>query len=256
MSNWKKNIYVLRTHFINQSVMRLYHQLKNDFGCDNVVVLLDITKIPDLTIVPNEITHLITITTEEASLIDPLLHKFNLPGMAYRAEAVLTHLYDKITKHICTFQYMWLIEYDFYCRGSFAKALAPCDNIDCDFIAKGRDDDFEVRKWWKCPQWCWWNDLFGELESLPHMLRKGCLFAITRYSPRLLETVKANLGRSTGFCEVYIPCLCVANGLSYKALPFESIGDVRYRPTFSKEELEETAKPDKLYHPIKWQEYE
>jgi hypothetical protein len=66
-----------------------------------------------------------------------------------------------------------------------------------------------------------------------------------------METVKANLGKSSGFCEIYFPCLCVANGLKYKALPYECIGDVRFRPDFDLEQLEKEAMPNKLYHPLK-----
>ena len=246
----ENNIYVLRTHFVNDKVLRLYSQYQEDFGKSNVFMLLDTTNIVEI---PTSINNLITITKEQAEKIDPLINEHNLPGMYYRAESAYIHLYDELTRHHCNFDYLWLIEYDVYCKGSFAKALQPCHNIECDFLAKGRDDGIEVRKFWKCPSWCWWDDLFGELKKLPHHNRKGCFFAITRVSTRMLDTIKANLGRSTGFCEVYFPCLCVANGLSYKSIPFESIGDVRFRPELSQDDVEKYAEANKLYHPVKLQ---
>lgn len=243
----KTQVYVLRVHFLNENVMSLYSQYQRDFGVKNAFMLLDATHIEHI---PN-IHNLIITSKEESEAIDPLINKYNLPTMYYRGESAYIRAAEGVTYLFGKFDYLWLIEYDVYCKGSFAKALKPADNVDCDFLAKGRDDGYEVRKYWKEPRWCWWNDLFLEISKMPHMLRQGCFFAVTRVTPRFIETVRANLGISTGFCEVYFPCLCVANGLSYKALPWQCIGDVRYQPSFDFAELEKEAVPNKLYHPLK-----
>jgi hypothetical protein len=243
----KTQVYVLRVHFLDENVMSLYSQYQRDFGVGESFMLLDTT---DIAHVPS-IHNLIVTSKDRAEAIDPLINQFNLPGRYYRGESAYIQAAEGVTHLFGKFDYLWLIEYDVYCKGSFARALKPADNVDCDFLAKGRDDGFEVRKYCKEPRWCWWNDLFGQLSKMPHMLRKGCFFAVTRVTPRFIETVKANLGKSTGFCEIYFPCLCVANGLSYKALPYECIGDVRFQPDYKLEQLEKEAISDKLYHPLK-----
>jgi hypothetical protein len=243
----KINVYVLRVHFINENVLSLYKQYQRDFGEKYTYMLLDTTNIAH---VPH-IHNLITINKQEAEAIDPLINEFNLPTMYYRAEAPCIRAAEGVSALFGDYDYIWVIEYDVYCHGSFAKALEPCHNIDADFLAKGRDDSIEKRRFYLDPHWVWWRDVFGELSKMPLMARTGCFFPVIRMSPRFIQTLRENLGKSTGFAEIYFPCLCVAYGLKYKAIPWTCIGEVRFQPSFALEELQRTAEKDKLYHPVK-----
>ncbi len=253
------DVYVLRTHFVNEGILETVKALQRDFGEPRVFMLLDTTSLSPRA-APIQLAqsilppgHLIPIDNASALAVDPLMDKFNLPGISYRAESSFVVAYDAISRLTTGtgFAHMWVIEYDVYCKGSFFEALKPCRNVECDFLAKGMDDGVGVRKYWRSPGWCWWGDLFGEISALPVQERRGCFFPVTRSSVRMLETVKANLGKSTGFCEVYFPCLCVANGLSYKSIPWQSLGIVRYAPQLSPEEVQRIAVPNRLYHPVK-----
>jgi hypothetical protein len=244
----KVNVYVLRVHFINENVMSLYKQYQRDFGVTNSFMLLDTTNIE---YVPSGIHNLITIDKEQAEAIDPLINSYNLGTMYYRAEAPSIRAADGVAALFGNFDYLWIIEYDLYCHGSFAEALKPCHHIEADLLAKGRDDSIEKRRFYLDPHWVWWGDLWGELAKMPLMARTGCFFPIVRMSQRFIETLRENLGRSTGFSEVYFSNLCVAYGLKYKTIPWICIGDVRFQPDYTLEELQKTALPNRLYHPVK-----
>ena len=138
------------------------------------------------------------------------------------------------------------------CRGSWAKALAPCRDVECDFLAKGRNDAVEVRTHANSRGWCWWGDVFGRLaQEVPRELRQGCFFPVTRYSKAMLSAVEAELGLITGFCEVYFPTLCVGRGLTYAAMPAACFDVFRFAPNVDLAYMETPAKPDTLCHPVK-----
>jgi hypothetical protein len=241
------SVYVLRTHFVNESVLELYEQLKFDFGKESVFMILDTTHCQT----PTNTDNVISIDTEMAVAINPLHLQFKNHGLSFRTEAVILRAYDEIRAKGLVFDYLWIIEYDIYCKEGFGNALALCDGIECDFLAKGGDDRVTIRTYNTHPGWCWWNALYGEISHMPLKQRQGCFFPLTRYSHRMIDVLRNNLGKSTGFCEVYLPCLCVANNLEYKAIPSEVFGQFQFRPNLQYKKLLETAIPNKLYHPYK-----
>lgn len=254
----KKQIYVLRTHFINKYLTDLYSQLQNDFGADSVYMILDTEKMKPEEIPPNSrnwddpnITTgcIIRFSSSDATKVNPMHIMYNCPGFSHRAETVVAVLYRSIK---AKYEYMWLIEYDVFCKGSYGKALEPCNDIECDFLSKGGSEIYHVRKREVDPGWCWWDNLFGDIaEAVPLAKREGCFFPVNRFSVPMLKAVDAHLGKGTGFCEVYFPCLCVMENLSYVAMPQEIFGDFAYRPSLDYKHLSNHAKENKLYHPTK-----
>jgi hypothetical protein len=239
-------VYVLCGHYVNDNVLGLYKQLQDDFQANNVYMLLDTTNGEP----QQPIANLLSFSSRKARKIDPFFDEFNLPGMGYRFESKMIYADREIRRHR-DFQYIWFIEYDVYCKGSFAKALKPYANYHCDLLAKGGDDRYAIRTFCTHPLWCWWGDLFGEIAMTPYVNRTGSFLPVMRVSRQLIQLLTDNLGRSTGYCEVYIPTLCVTSGLTYKTLMPPVFGKFRYRPVMTLDEVEQIAEQDKLYHPVK-----
>lgn len=241
-------LYVLRAHFLNEKIVALYSQLQEDFGSENVFILLDVTKNKPSDEELASVNNLILITREIAEEIDPLLSRHNSSGLAYRVESSIVHAARHIREKL-DYRYIWFIEFDVYCKGSFAKALELCDVIECDLLCKGSDKGCVKRT--NTSHWCWWDNIFGELSSVPEKDRVGGFLPIFRASKKLIEIVEQNLGKSTGFMEVYIPTLCVSNGLIYETMPPEVFGQFHYRPVHDFTWIIDNAEPNKLYHPVK-----
>lgn len=250
------NIYILRTHFIHQVILEKYAQFIKDFGEYNVFILLDVTNIkniePEYIDWYNELESngkIIKIDETKCIEINPLHNQFKEHGMHYRAEAPIAHLYRNIKRE---YDYMWLIEYDVYCKGSFLNALEPCNTIRCDFLSKGGDDRNKKRTYREHRSWCWFRNLFGNVDKAVKMHdRVGCFFPVNRFSRAMLEAIDENLGKGTGFCEVYFPCLCLMKNLSYEVIPEQVFGIFNFRPNHKKDVLDFTAESNKLYHPVK-----
>ena len=79
---------------------------------------------------------------------------------------------------------------------------------------------------------------------------------MVRLSTPMSDAIKSEFGKSTGFCEVYVPTLAsVVPGLVAKAMPAHVLGRFRYSPNISREEWGQIEKshegPSLLYHPVK-----
>jgi hypothetical protein len=231
---------------VNDHILELYKNLQNDFDRDNVFFLLDTTNLEEI---PQNINNLLQFDITIAEKIDPFIHSFNLPGLGYRFESKMLYSHYNISKEK-QYDYIWFIEYDVWCNGSFAKALEYTKDIHCDLLTKGGDTLYEIRRQPK-HHWCWWNDLFGELSDLPMSQRVGGFLPVMRVSTALLDLLHKNLGVSTGFCEIYIPTLCVANGLSYKTLHPNIFGIFQYRPILFLQDVVKYKQNHTLWHPVK-----
>jgi hypothetical protein len=131
---------------------------------------------------------------------------------------------------------VWFLEYDVRCSGSFAQALAACDAEvpDADFVAcGGGEGQTSLRTFREDPSWCWWPHLSGEIESrVPLSERVGAFFPAVRVSKKLVEALRGEFGKSTGFCEVYVPTLCATTpGLVAAAIPKAALGQYRTNRT-------------------------
>ena len=174
-------------------------------------------------------------------------------GSRFRGESHVVLVYRMFASSL-DFEYLWLLEYDIYAHGDINVPLAACDAIEADFMAKGADDAFAIRRGSTDPGWAWWGDLYGpDVADLPLECRIGCFYPASRYSRAFLSVLARNLGRNSGFCEVYIPTLCVMHGLKYAAMPEEAFGEFRYFGPMAPDDARFTSTPpdDKLYHPVR-----
>jgi hypothetical protein len=261
------NVYILRTHFWNDYVNETYEKLVNAFGVNAVYVLYDVTTKPhEITnayllskthmYAPNETledNRVLLYVESMCSEINALHNITNTQpheiGSFFRCESFITLLHRSLRD--VDFRYMWIMEYDVYCHGNIQIPFEWSNAIEADFMAKGSDLSPDIR----CGtthSWCWWSNLVGEFSQLPLSHRYGCFFPLTRYSKAFLDVIEKNLGVSSGFCEVYIPTLCVFNDLMYKGIPADAFGEFTFFDPKTVHEIKQKCMiSNQWYHPVK-----
>ena len=266
------SICVLRTHMLDGPTRALLSQLQRDLGADRVFVMFDETRgaWPQAG-APAGLTacrwddgrdlHARAMLFDDGECMRVnAMHDRGYGHAKYswsfwHPETSFVMMHDFALARVAGgFEYMWVVEYDVRCHGSFAAALGRCDQVAADFMAKGGDDRFELRSGRTDP-WCWWGSLEGELAITPIERQLGAFFPVTRVSHAMVEALRAQFGRSTGFCELYFSTLCSVAGLLAVAMPREVFGHFVYQPSMSNEEYERvkriTLADDLLHHPVK-----
>lgn len=192
----------------------------------------------------------ILINEADCAAISPLHFAGSRPGSLevgckYRVEAHVIAAARALAPLTCG--YLWMIEYDVHCHGNIAVPLAACDAVEADFMAQAAGMSVATH-----PGWCWWGDRVGrEVASLSADRLRGCFFPATRYSPAMLRALEANLGRNSGYCEVYFPTLCLMSGLRMAAMPDAVLGAFRFDDPMPASAFVGAATDDLLYHPVK-----
>ena len=77
-------------------------------------------------------------------------------------------------------------------------------------------------------------------------------FPITRYTPALLTLLDDNIGRSSGFCEVYVPTLAVYHGLTVAPLPENMTGPMSPR-VIRKNRKPQLFNDNKVHHKYEYE---
>jgi hypothetical protein len=264
-----KSLVVLRTHILTPAIEALFDKMTRDLGADRVYMLYDDTRnpYPNLTTPTARIACVETPINPAARVLlandteSVSVNSMHDKGYGHTAswafwhpETTMVMVYDYAQRAAKTFDYIWFVEYDVRCHGSFSAAFDACDGIDADFMAKGRDDRFELRRGDRDP-WCWWSSLVGEITAVPQERQVGVFFPLTRFSRAAFETLRANFGRSTGFSELYTSTLCFNKGLVVMAMPREVFGVFQYQPNISDDEYAAMtaglAPTGLFFHPIK-----
>jgi hypothetical protein len=266
----------LRTHFWDARVAATFTKLQADLGAGNVFCIFDVTSQPshmlpallhavggaaamarysnELRLSRASTARIVTMTEADCDAINAMHSYGKVPevGSKYRGESHVVAMAHALSRDV-VFDYLYLIEYDVHCHGSWRVPLDACDRIASDFMAKGSDTSPAIRTGARDPSWCWWPDRFGpEMQRLRVDELYGCFFPLTRYSRTFLEVMSNEIGRNSGYCEVFIPTLCVRSGLVYKAMPESALGVFRFFNPMSPAEFEGTAPDNLLYHPVKW----
>lgn len=252
-----KSIYVLRAHEINNVVKKLYNKLVIDLGYDNVFILYDATnnKFPkDSDIAIDKVC----IINDEYCLENNSFHnkgfKEGSVSMSFwhpETSFVAIGYWLLIVKKI-EYDYIWFIEYDVYCNGNFKNVFQKCDNIKADFMARGRDEGIENFRIGFQDAWCWWNELNGDVEDVPKKYRVGCFLPLVRCSKLMIDKMREQFNKSTGFCEIYMSTLALRENLFIKPLPLEVLGIFRYRPFITDKEISEfKGGQDLFFHPAR-----
>lgn len=246
-----RNIYILRTHLLNQHVSDMFFKMQSQLGKENVFILFDDTNGPPAlpyvrwdAATDDMNCSVITINEEDCQTINSLHNVGEYSGSMHKVEAQVYACYKAIKQD---YDYLWLIEYDVYCN-NFRDALAVCDTIHADMLT----NIDKARYRWRNKKWFWWYKLDGEISNVSMDERRRCFFPVNRFSKPFLRVIEQNLSKSSGFCEVYFPTLCNISGLVLKPIPAKLFGIFRYQPVIAAKELAAIKKNDnRLYHPVK-----
>ena len=234
--NNNNNVYLLRTHVCNEQFYKLWEKIIYEFPIERCFVIYDNTNDTIDQIFydkykENIILHTLSDCKEK--------NKFH-ESMWYTVETSVCIAYDYIKEKI-SFKYMWIIENDIYADGSLEKCFEIAENIDDDFLAT------EIIEYENNTDWAHWGKLSGEYENLELHKQVKLFFPVVRCSIKMLNILKDNLGKSSGFCEVYFPTLAKNNGLKYSNLPSDMLGNFQYLETVRLSNLPNNNN-NKLYH--------
>ena len=123
----------------------------------------------------------------------------------------------------------------------------------------GSDGEIDLRYPDTDPSWCWWETIHGHLAQTRKEDRVGTFFPMTRLSHAMVDALRLEFGRSTGFCEVYFSTLCANTpGLVIAPIPGRLLGRFVYRPVMEEEQWNRLRLSDqasngepRFYHPVK-----
>lgn len=196
------NIYLLRAHVLDQITLVAWDKFNKELK--NVYLLFDNTKSNMTEDFYNKYEkNIILVTDQKCKNINPLYK-----NQLITIESSLIIAYNYLIQNSINFDYLWLIESDVYCDGNYKECLnAP---VNTDFLATQVQDYYLDN-----PDWMHWNSIDGELSQLDLNERVRSFFPVTRYNRKFLDIIQSNLGKSSGFCEVYIPTLAKYNNLTY-----------------------------------------
>jgi hypothetical protein len=198
--------------------LNAWDKIVKNIGISNVYLLFDNTKsnMTD-TFLKQYKNNIILVTDQKCKDKNPFFK-----NQVITCEFGLIIAYDYLKQQNKLFDYIWLIENDVYCDGNYLECF-NISNEPNDFLATYVADYSEENK-----DWVHWKSIEGEIAPLDLSQRVKSFFPITRYSIKLLDSLKENLGKSSGFCEVYIPTLAKYNNLTYGNVNPKMIGEFQF----------------------------
>lgn len=281
------NYYIVRAHIVSPKVIHLYDQLYT-ISKARTLILFDIThyhpsldtyedkvnKIKaecevlgrkdvgvfrfndtiDISIYDNSSIVFVTITETDCLAINKLHFSGYNRGSLFKIEAQILGMFQFInsnTQHFPSLMNMWYIEYDVYCHGSFQEVLNRFTDVKADLLIKGSDKGSAIRTKRNERRWVWWTGLEGEISNTKDEDKRGCFLPIMRMSRAFLECLQKNAGKSSGFCEVYFPTLCIVNGLSLNTFPDDIFSTFIYKANLNFSVIKKMEKNNLLFHPLK-----
>ena len=209
--NHHNSIYILRTHVLDETFMQIWYKCLNELPTNALFILYDNTNASLTQEFYNKYKkHIITITQDEAVL----LNKYHV-SMWASLDAPLAKCAMHFQKGGITYDYIWLFENDVFCDGNLLATFNKANSLTDDFLAT----HIEAAK----PDWQWYHHLQGSISEYTERLQ--CLFCITRYSSRFINLIVEELGKNSGYCELYIPTLAKSRGLTISNLPSDMVSE-------------------------------
>jgi hypothetical protein len=233
--------FVLRAHVCDVALKRTWARMREDLGVDRVFLAFDESggRLADCDpgfYEANRSVILVHTNDECLHEVPAGMHVSMWVSWSCTVVKASRMVLDALPSVV----YMWIVESDVYCNGSYRAAFARTHHLDHDFLAT----DVEHRGEKGNNGWMWWNNLQGNLANTPLDRQVKSFFPVTRYSRALLDAVATEYGRSSGFCEVYFPTLARSRGLTYASLP-RDMGVIQMGRA---NELVPSFRDDKLYH--------
>jgi hypothetical protein len=167
------------------------------------------------------------------------------------------------------YEHYWNIEYDVYFNGDWNIFFEEFETVNADFISS------HIEPFNRRPMWYWWNTLALKTVSVDGINLLKSFNPVYRISNSALNFLDAFLSKgNSGHHEVLIPTILNHHGFSlldmggcgdftadfllnryYRSSitmdDYYSISTMRYRPMFTRTEIEKRMEDNKLYHPVK-----
>lgn len=255
------NIVSFRLHFVNEHIVQEYQKLCQAVGRENVYIFFDDAKIAwDDTMC--ELFHIkkeqvfsamngvidhgpaVLLINEESMKLQNPLHSGN--RSSYDSS---WGVFAKMLKR--DFDYYWDIEYDVYCHGDWKRIFDRCNEIENDLLVPCIDHYGPHHGWNIYPHV--WDRMQG--LHIPKSELYTCLLMIGRLSKKMLGWIADNLGKMSGFVELYPINLCRHMHGNVQVFPMGVCGDY-----FTFYYIDESAKnvlrrplDDMIYHPMKFE---
>ncbi|MCM1312321.1 MAG: hypothetical protein NC206_02530 [Bacteroides sp.] len=248
-------------HYIDDELITRYRKLKEELSpLVYDVIWVMATNMDDIPVFPIDIRHKVYVpvnfTHTGYTPIEPTMH----PGSCHFIALCFFKDYPR-------YSHYWFVEYDVYFTGKWSVLMNDCDTAlrSYDFLSCHIEKfDNMVNR-----QWAWWyrsnNCGYPIIECI-----KG-FNPICRYSAKALEYIdKYQKQGYSAHSEVMITTCLYHESLSLADIggtgeftPKEyrnkfyvqgvgtNNGTIRWRPSFTKEEIEALGTKEKLFHPVK-----
>jgi len=232
------DVYVLRAYLMNEQTIKAWDKFLKNLPNERCFILYDNTK-NTMNIHSefyNTYKNQIILHTETDSEKINSLHA----SIKSTPESSIIIAYNYISSKI-SFDYLWLIEEDIYIDGSLKDILSRFNSDNSDILAR------DIEEYNESPNWNNWSNFFGQYKNLELNKQVKVFLPIIRFSHNYLEILKANLGVSSGFCEVYFVTLAKNNNLTYNNLPDNMFGEFYAHKVINLSNLPNNN-DNKLYH--------
>ncbi len=236
-----RQFYFVRAHVYDTQFVSMWEELTCEFPPDRLFLLFDNTShsLPDSFM--NQYGHRVVLHNasgcKERNPLQENLWK--------HVECPLVLMYEFLEANFPWFTYAWVIEQDIYCDGSWRKALSKADHMLQDLLTVDMVPYPASRE--RSSTWPLWDSFQGDIDSIPMKERWKGFFPSVRFSPKILELIRENMGQNTGYCESYIPTLAVHNGLTVASLPPSMLGRFSAKRVLEGNIVPD-QKDDRLYH--------
>lgn len=255
----KKQVVLLVSHFIDSNVISKYKRIREELNKENTdVFLLLNTEYKNQFIVPKDIACYSCDIDDLNSLEYESIEETILPGSCH-----FTIL--KFSKDNPQYSYYWFIEYDVEFTGTWSLLIDTFSGMKYDFISSHIEKYND-----KNSNWSWWhnsNNVGYPLEKCVKGFNPIC-----RYSFEALKYIdKYQREGHSAHSEVMITTCLYNAGFTiadfggkdefvpegfynkfYIDAEGTNNGTMRYRPLFTKPDIEKAMIPNKLFHPLKF----
>lgn len=203
-------VYVLKGYKLDEQTIQIWEKMLNELPEDRCFFSYDNTRntMTDefMKKYPSKI---ITHTEDDCKKMNPL-HE----AIYSNVEATVVITYDALPVKP---DFIWFIENDVYCDGNFSKAL-NIEDTQSDYITT------HLRRYDEEPTWGRFVEFKGEIANIENSKKMASLNAIVRCSRKMIDLLRDNMGKSSGFCEGYFPTLASTHGLTCENMPPEKLG--------------------------------
>lgn len=233
----------LKVHSCNDQVMYTLQRLRNELPTSvPIIVVFDNTKGGFKQELARHLTPYLLSTDQQLQQVNGL-HK----DTWYNNDSLLISLWRSGMLSPDT-DFLWLIEYDVFCDGNWFHAMASTSGMMHDMLATYMERYNQSNE-----TWMWWPHMnaTNEKDIVPRKRRVKSFAPVCRFSRRAMQVLDAHAGRTSGYCEVYIPTILDASNCTWANLPNSMLGDFQCFET-CKSSRPPTRNDNRLHHKMVW----